>query len=140
MYNNLLLVADNLNHALPAARMVGETARRMGSADLCIAVAYAPVADCLGSPYTEQATARRQAKAEALAQRLLREVGSIPGKVQTELLAGTMAEVTRTIAQTHGSDLIVMGSEEPGPLRRLWARRHDREVVDLALCPVLIVG
>ena len=140
MYNNLLLVAEDLDQAIPAAQMVGETARRMGSSNLCIAVAYPPVPDCLGTPYAEQATATRQAKAEAVAKVLRREVGSIPGAIQTEVLEGTVAEVSRTISEVRGSDLIVMGSEEPGFLRRLWAGRHDREVLDHALCPVMIVG
>jgi len=140
MYNNLLLVADDLDQAIPAAQMVGETARRMRSANLCIAVAYPSVPDCLGSPYAEQATASRQAKAEAVAQMLRREVGSIPGAIQTEVLEGTVAQVSRTVSEVRGSDLIVMGSGEPGLLRRLWAGRHGREVLEQALCPVMIVS
>jgi len=71
MFDNILLVANDLDHSRQAARMVGETARRMGSSSLCIAVAYPSVPDYLGTPYSEEATATRQTRAEAVAQRLL---------------------------------------------------------------------
>ena len=139
MYN-ILLVADDLEHARTAARMVGETARRTQASDLCVVVAYPPVPDYLGSPYAERATATRVARAEAVAQELLREVGTVPGTRSTELLEGTAAEVARTVYQARGGDLIVLGSGEPGPWRRLWAGNPGRELADHGLCPVMIVG
>jgi len=140
MFNNLLLVADDLDHSRQAARMVGETARRVGSSSLCIVVAYPAVPDCLGAPYSERATAARMTRAEAVARLLLREVGPVPGKVETEVLAGTVAEVTRAVSQVRGSDLIVTGSRDSGPLARLRAWRHGRVSADLSLCPVVTVG
>jgi nucleotide-binding universal stress UspA family protein len=136
MYDHILLVADGLDGSAQAARMVGETARRMQSADLCIAVAYPPVPDCLGAPYFERAVAKRQARAEAVARRLRQEVGAVPGKIQTEVLEGTVAEVAQSISQVRGSDLIVIGSRETGPVRRMWAGFHG---ADHALCPVMVV-
>ncbi len=136
MYDHILLVADGLDGSGQAARMVGETARRMQSADLCIAVAYPPVPDYLGAPYCEKAMAKRLAKAEALAQRLRREVGPVPGKIQTEVLEGTVADVTVAISRVRGSDLIVIGSRETRSVRRMWAGLHG---AGHALCPVMVV-
>jgi len=140
MFNNILLVADDLDHSRQAARMVGETARRMGSSSLCIAVAYPAVPDFLGVPYSEQATAARLTRAEAMARLLLQEVGPIPGEVQAEVLAGTVAEVTRAVSQVRGSDLIVVGSRDRGPLGRLRAWHQGRASAGRALCPVLTVS
>jgi nucleotide-binding universal stress UspA family protein len=96
------------------------------------------VPDFLGTPFSERATAERITRAEAMARQLLREVGAIPGRVQTEVLAGTVDEVTRAVSQARGSDLIVVGSRENGPWRRL--RAGGREPAGQALCPVMIVG
>ena len=140
MYDKILFVADDLGHAIQAARMVGETARRMQSSQLSIVVAFPPVPDFLGAPYSGQATAARMTRAEAVAERLQREVGAVPGKIQAEVLAGTMAEVAQAVSQVRGSDLIVIGSQEPGFWRRLWSGRQGRAIADHALCPVLLVG
>jgi len=138
MFNHILLAADDLDHARRAAQVAGDTARRMQS-DLCIVVAYPSVPDYLGDSETEQATAARVRKAERTAGSLLRAVGTIPGKVRTEVLEGSVAEAAMAASQAQGCDLILMPSQEPGLWGSLRAWFRNLRPAEHAGCPVLLV-
>ncbi|MGA2080693.1 MAG: universal stress protein [Holophaga sp.] len=115
MFDNILLAAENVDHSIQAAKVAGETARAMNSSSLCIVVAYPPVPDFLGAPVCERVSAARLTRAEAV------------------------VETTLVVSQEQGSDLIVMGLQEPGPLGHLVAGHESEAVVDQARCPVMIV-
>jgi len=139
MFDNLLLVAEGFDHSVHAAQVAGDLARTMKSSNVCILVAYPPVPAFLGEPNLEKVTSARMIEAEFVCKSLLGKVGQIPGKVQTEVLAGSVVESTLAISRAHGSDLIVMGAQAAGTLGHLVAGHHTEEVADHAPCPVLIV-
>jgi nucleotide-binding universal stress UspA family protein len=138
MFNHILLAADDLDHSRKAARLAGETARRMQS-DLRIVVAYPAVPDYLGLPEAEQATAARVGKAESTARSLLEAVGTIPGKVETEVLEGTVAEAAMAASRAPGCDLVFMPTREPGFWSRMTSWFRNLEPADRAGCPVMLV-
>jgi len=139
MFRNILLAADDLERAKQAARMAGETARSQPSSNLTIVVTYPSVPGYLGAQDAEKATALRLTRAESLAASLRREVGVIPGQVQTEVLEGPVAEAAAAASQALGSDLIVMSAQG----RSLWGRLQTwfraGRILDGAPCPVLMV-
>ena len=137
MFNHILLATDNVNQGKLAARTAGATARQMQSANLCIVVTYPAVPDFLGFQESERATAARFAEAEGLMAALVREVGSVPGDIQTEILEGPLAEAVNTVATVRGSDLIVMSSTRPGPWERLVEWFHRYRGVGDDHCPVI---
>jgi len=139
MFKNILLIAEDLDGSVQAARMAGEAARTMDSSNLCITVTYPPVPSFLGDPGFEKAFRERLTKAEAVAESLQREVGTIPGEVQTEVLGVPLVEAVISVSQVHGSDLIVMGSPHRGPLGQAVTWHHNHQVVDHVHCPVMIV-
>jgi nucleotide-binding universal stress UspA family protein len=139
MFTNILLAADNLERAQQAARMAGETARSQPASNLTIVVTYPAVPDYLGNRESERAIAERLAQAESLAASLRDEVGSIPGRVQTEFLEGSLAQVAATLSQTRGSDLIVLGVPHQGPWARIKTWFKAEPVLHGAPCPVLMV-
>jgi nucleotide-binding universal stress UspA family protein len=139
MFNNILLAADDLEHARKAAQLAGETARRMRSSSLRIVVAYPSVPDYLGGAQAEQETGVRMTRAEATAGSLRQAVGAIPGEVQTEVLEGTVAEVALAASRVFGSDLVLMPAQEPGLWDRLKAWFRNFKAADRVGCPVMIV-
>jgi len=138
MFNHILLAANDLELGKQAARMAGDAARSFEASDLCIVVTFPPVSDYLGTRETEQAIAERVAKATALAEALRQEAGRIPGKVQTSVLEGSLAQVAAVASRVRGSDLIVMNAKDLGFWGKLRAWFRIGRTLDGAPCPVLL--
>jgi nucleotide-binding universal stress UspA family protein len=139
MFTNLLLAGDLSEHSQHAARAAGEMARAMDASHLCIVVAFPPVHGFLGEPNFDKVAAARLIEAEAVVAAAKKEIGVIPGEFQVEIIEGQVADVILQVAETHASDLIVMGSRHLGTLGHLLARDSSQRVADEAPCPVLIV-
>ncbi len=139
MFQHILLAAEDLGHARNAAKMAGETARLMKSSSLCITVTYHPVPTFLGELSYEEETATRQSKAEAVVNSLLKEVGAIPGEIQTEVLEGPAEDAILKVAQVRGSDLILMGNGHREILAQEVPWHHGQKVMNRAPCPVMVV-
>lgn len=139
MFKRILLAAEDLDHARKAAHLAGDTAREMGASSLCIVVAFPPTPMFAAPPGAEQLTEEREHRANAWADSLLREVGTIPGAVETEVLQGSLAEAALVASQVHQSDLIVMSPKADGLWNRVSAWFRNYRVVGSAGCPVMIV-
>lgn len=138
MFKNLLLAGDLSEHSLHAARTAGEMARAMDS-NVCIVVAFPPVHGFLGEPNFDKVAAARLIEAEAVVTAARNEMGTIPGEIQVEIIEGQAADVILQVAETHGSDLILMGSRHLGVLGHLLARDSGQKVANEARCPVMII-
>jgi nucleotide-binding universal stress UspA family protein len=139
MYNQILLGVDGSEHALHAAKTVGDLARTMKSQVLRVVVAYDVVPAYLGEPNMQTAIFTRMKEAEKILQKALEAVGKIPGEVHTEILEGSPAEAILDVANTRKCDLIVMGSRGLGRLTGALLGSQSQKVVQHASCPVLIV-
>jgi nucleotide-binding universal stress UspA family protein len=139
MYNQILLGVDGSEHALHAAKTVGDLARTMKSQVLRVVVAYDVVPAYLGEPNMQTAIFTRMKEAEKILQKALEAVGKIPGEVHTEILEGSPAEAILDVANTRKCDLIVMGSRGLGRLTGALLGSQSQKVVQHAPCPVLIV-
>jgi nucleotide-binding universal stress UspA family protein len=60
--------------------------------------------------------------------------------VKTRLEEGKVCEKIVEVAEEENCDLIVMGSERKSWLSRLFVENIVEKVIDLAPCPVLVVG
>lgn len=139
MFEKILLAVDGSEHGLRAARVAGELARAMKSADLHIVVAFDPIPPYIGDPYIQSAIDARLNESQNILKTAVKEVGEIPGKVQTEFLEGSPAEAIVNAANTLQSDVIVMGSRGLGRLAGALLGSNSQKVVAHAHCPVLIV-
>ena len=139
MFEKILLAVDGSEHGLRAARVAGELARAMKSADLHIVVAFDPIPPYIGDPYIQSAIDARLNESQNILKTAVKEVGEIPGKVQTEFLEGSPAEAIVNAANTFQSDVIVMGSRGLGRLAGALLGSNSQKVVAHAHCPVLIV-
>ena len=139
MFNKLLLAVDGSEHALHAARMAADLARTMDSTELRIVVSYEAIPPYLGEPNLQYAIDARMKDAKSVLDKAVQEVGKIPGEVHTEVLEGPPADAIIEVANTRGSDLIVMGSRGLGRLAGLLLGSTSQKVVSHAPCPVLIV-
>jgi nucleotide-binding universal stress UspA family protein len=138
MFERILLAVDGSDHAVRAAKVAADLARRMES-ELRIVAAYDPIPPFLGEPNMQEAINARLEDAQSILKAAKAVVGEVPGGVHTEMLEGNSAEAIIEVAKTRKSDLIVMGSRGLGRLAGLVLGSTSQKVVSHAPCPVLIV-
>lgn len=139
MFQNILLAVDGSEHALDAARIASNLARKMNAKNFHIVVAYDFIPPYLGEPNMQYAIDARLDEAKAIMERALREVGELPCGIRTELVEGSAAQAIIEVAETRECDVIVMGSRGLGTLAGLLLGSTSQKVVAHAPCPVLIV-
>ncbi len=139
MFDRILLAVDGSEHALHAARTAAELARTMKPSEFRIVVSYDTIPMYLGEPNMQYAIDGRKSDAEEILNTAVKEVGSIPCEIHTEIIEGDSAEAIIDVAITRGSNVIVMGSRGLGRLAGLLLGSTSQKVVAHAPCPVLIV-
>lgn len=139
MFKRILLAVDGSEHALHATRKAAELARLMKPQEIRIVVAYDPIPLYLGEPNMQIAITNRKGEAEEILNMAVKEVGSVPCEIHTELIEGDPASAIIEVANTRKSDVIVMGSRGLGRLAGLLLGSTSQKVVSYAPCPVLIV-
>jgi nucleotide-binding universal stress UspA family protein len=138
MFKNILVAVDGSEHALKAARVAGDMARSM-EANLRLVTVYEPLPAYLGEPYLQRAMSECLGHAQSILKEALKEIGSIPGEMETEILEGSVAEAILTILETRNIDLVVMGTRGRGRLTSALLGSQSQKVVQLAPCPVLLM-
>ncbi|MFN3741350.1 MAG: universal stress protein [Anaerolineales bacterium] len=140
MYSRILVAVDGSEHSLKAARTAAELAHLLSAQELRVVVAYDPIPPYLGEPNLQAAINARLNEAQKIMEKALQAIGPLPeGLLRTEILEGPAAEAILKVAETHQSELIVMGSRGLGRLSGLLLGSQSQKVVQHARCPVLIV-
>ena len=139
MFEKILLAVDGSEHALHAARVAADLARTMHVKEFRIVIAYDIIPVYFGEPNMQYAINNRKTESEEILKAAVKEVGSIPCEISTELLEGDPATTILEVAATCKSDVIVMGSRGLGRLAGLLLGSTSQKVVSHAPCPVLIV-
>ncbi len=139
MFRHIVLGVDGSPASLRAAETAGRLALT-NRAQLCVVVAFDPVPDVLGSPYWEEAVARRMEEAQSVLEMALSRLPDDADlNVDTEVLQGSPAEAILNVAEEHKADLIVMGVRGQGRLTALLLGSQVQKVLAHAPCPVLVV-
>ena len=139
MFDKILLAVDGSDHALHAARVAAEMARGMKPKEFRIVVSYDSIPVYLGEPNMQFAIDNRKKDAEEILDKAIKEVGTIPGEIHTEMIEGDPAVAIIEVANTRQSNIIIMGSRGLGRLAGLVLGSTSQKVVAHAHCPVLIV-
>ena len=139
MFQKILLGVDGSEHGLNAAKVAGDLARSLQAQRLRIVVAYDAIPPYLGEPNLQHAIDARLNQANAVLEAAVQAVGEVPAEVHTELIEGSPAEAIIEVANTRGSDLIVIGSRGLGRITGAVLGSTSQKVVAHAPCPVLIV-
>lgn len=138
MFKKILLGIDGSAHSMHAAEKAAALATCMES-DLWIVVAHPTVPAYLGEPNFQDAIVARLVESQKIMEEAIKIIGEIPGKVHSEILEGSAAEVVLNVANVRDIDLIVMGSRGHGKLRGLLLGSQSQKVLQHAPCPVMIV-
>jgi len=139
MFQKVLLGVDGSEHGLRAAKVAGDLVRSLQAQRLRIVVAYDAIPPYLGEPNLQHAIDARLTQANAVLEAAVQAVGEVSAEVHTELIEGSAAEAIIEVANTRGSDLIVMGSRGLGRITGAVLGSTSQKVVAHAPCPVLIV-
>ncbi len=138
MFSHILIAVDGSGHSDKALAYARGMAASFG-ARLMLVHAYPHTSDLLGYGDFERLVSRRQAAGQDVidaARNLLDDTGL---DVHENLLEGPEAEAILAAAETHGADLIVMGTRGRGSIEGLVFGSVSRKVTHLAPCPVLLI-
>ncbi|MCS6995265.1 MAG: universal stress protein [Anaerolineales bacterium] len=139
MFQNILLAFDGSESAHKAAHLAAGISRcSLSPVILRVVVAYDPLPAYLGEPNLQKAIDERMKEAETVMEQALKAIGETPAEIHTEILEGPAADAILRVAETRGSDLIVMGSRGLGQIGSLLLGSQSQKVVNHAPCPVLI--
>ncbi len=139
MFDKILLAVDGSDHALHAARIAATMARGMKPTEFRIVVSYDSIPAYLGEPNMQFAIDSRKKDAEEILDKAIKEVGTIPCEIHTEMIEGDSAAAIIDVATIRESNIIIMGSRGLGRLAGLVLGSTSQKVVAHAPCPVLIV-
>lgn len=139
MFDTILLAVDGSEHGQRAALVAADLARAVKSTELQIVVAYEPVPGYLGEANLRQAIEARTGQARQILQNAQEVIGSIPARLNSQMVEGSIAEAILDVAAERKCDLIVMGSRGFGRLEGALLGSNSQKVVSHAPCPVLIV-
>ena len=87
----------------------------------------------------QEAINARLKETEQIMQKAIQALGAVSAEIRTELIEGNPAEVIIEVAQTHNSNLIVMGSRGLGAWNRLLLGSVSSGVIHHAKCSVEVV-
>jgi nucleotide-binding universal stress UspA family protein len=112
-------------------------AKMLGAKVTFVAVARTPLA-VLGDPYYQRALTADLAKARTAIADALVAAEERHVSCETEILEGSPAEKILEVAQTHGADLIVIGSRGRGAVTSAVLGSVSSDVVHRSDRPVLV--
>ena len=138
MFNKILLAVDGSDHSSKAAKLAGNLARLSGG-NVQVITTYEEVPSYLGEPNLSQAIADRTRKAEKILEEAMQEIGDISGNCEAEILSGDPAETILRVIEINDIDLVIMGTQGRGRIKRLLLGSQSHKVVSAAPCPVLLV-
>ena len=138
MFSHILIAVDGSTHSDEALAYARGMAENFG-ARLMLVHAYPQTSDLLGYEDFERLVSRRQAAGQEVIDAARRQLGDSGADIHENLLEGPEAEAILAAAETHGVDLIVMGTRGRGSIEGLLFGSVSRKVTHLAPCPVLLI-
>lgn len=138
MFERILVAVDGSEQALQAAKLAGDLARALNSAELRIVFAYDGTPHYVG--HFQQILEARLCEANASLNDARAAVGRVQAVVHTELIEGDPAETIINVAVTHGSSVVVLGSHGLNRLLGFVLGSTTQRVASRAPCPVLVVN
>lgn len=145
MFKHILLASDGSDHALMAARVAAELARKFGSRLTLLSVYTPPIDTSILSPKDETVfepeTILRYA--EEVQEAVERRTGSVLEELDVKYSArrevGHPVDGIVGVAARESVDLIVMGSRGLGGMQSFLLGSVSDRVLHHAHCPVLVV-
>ncbi len=138
MFSHILIAVDGSAHSDKALTYARGMAENFG-ARLMLVHAYPQTSDLLGYRDFERLVSRRQAAGQDIIDAARNHMGGTGLDIHENLLEGPEAEAILAAAETHGVDLIVMGTRGRGSIEGLLFGSVSRKVTHLATCPVLLI-
>ena len=139
MFEKILVAVDGSPCSIKAANNAGELARKLGTSDIYLVVAYDPIPGFLGEPILQSIIDDRLDQANLIVEEGLKALGHVSSKMHTEVLEGPAAEAIIEVAKVREVDLVVLGSRGLGKLATLILGSTSDKVVTHSPCPVLVV-
>ncbi|TIH18479.1 universal stress protein [Marinifilum sp. JC120] len=138
IFNKILIPVDDSKHS-ESAISYGASLAEMSGGKLTILHCHRPVPTGLGEPNFQKAIddATRESYAILEKQTAILKDKSI--NYEEKIIGGSIAKSIKTVAETEGCDLIIMGSKGKSDLEGLVVGSVTHKVLHIAECPVLVI-
>ncbi|WP_319779386.1 universal stress protein [Maridesulfovibrio sp.] len=138
IFKKILIPVDDSKHSESAVRY-GASLAKMSGGKIIILHCHRPVPTGLGEPNFQKAIDNATRESYAIIEKksaLLKDEGV---DYEEKIIGGSTAKSIKTIAETEGCDLIVIGSKGKSDLEGLVVGSVTHKVLHIASCPVLVI-
>ncbi|NDV26391.1 universal stress protein [Desulfovibrio sp. JC010] len=138
IFSKILIPVDDSKHSDSAVKY-GISLAEISGTDIIILHCHRPVPTGLGEPNFQKAIDDATRESYAV---LKKKTALLEGKdinYEEKIIGGSIAKSIKTVAETEGCDLIIMGSKGKSDLEGLVVGSVTHKVLHIAECPVLVI-
>lgn len=138
IFSKILIPVDDSRHSDNAVNY-GSALAEIAGAKVVLLHCHRPVPTGLGEPNFQKAIddATRESCAILVKHTVVLSAKNI--EFDEKIIGGSIAKSIKTVAETEGCDLIVMGSKGKSDLEGLVVGSVTHKVLHIAPCPVLVI-
>ncbi|WP_027722913.1 universal stress protein [Maridesulfovibrio zosterae] len=138
IFTKILIPVDDSRHSENAISYGSELAEISG-AKVIIIHCHRPVPTGLGDPNFQKAIDHETRESYAILEKHTAVLKAKNIEFDEKIIGGSIAKSIKTVAETEGCDLIVMGSKGKSDLEGLVVGSVTHKVLHIAPCPVLVI-
>ncbi|WP_419780125.1 universal stress protein [Maridesulfovibrio sp.] len=138
IFSKILIPVDDSKHSAQALKYATSLAE-MSGAKLIVLHCHRPVPTGLGEPNFQKAIDNATRESYAVLEKQTANIKDKNINYEEKIIGGSTAKSIKTVAETEGCDLIIMGSKGKSDLEGLVVGSVTHKVLHTAQCPVLVV-
>ena len=138
VFTKILIPVDNSKHSDNAVSY-GASLAEMSGGKITILHCHRPVPTGLGEPNFQKAIDDATRESYAILETKTALLKDRKVDYDEKIIGGSTAKSIKTVAETEGCDLIIMGSKDESDLEELVAGSVIHKVLHIAECPVMII-
>ncbi len=138
IFSKILIPVDDSRHS-DSAVTYGSSLAEISGAKVILLHCHRPVPTGLGEPNFQKAIDDATRESYAIIERHSSTLTAKHIEFTEKIVGGSTAKTIKSIAESEGCDLIVMGSKGKSDLEGLVVGSVTHKVLHLAPCPVLII-
>ncbi|WP_432736361.1 universal stress protein [Maridesulfovibrio sp. FT414] len=138
IFSKILIPVDDSRHSDSAVNY-GSSLAELSEAKVVLLHCHRPVPTGLGEPNFQKAIDDATRASYAIIEKHSAVLKAKNIEFDEKIIGGSIAKVIKSVAETEGCDLIVMGSKGKSDLEGLVVGSVTHKVLHIASCPVLVI-
>ena len=136
--SKILIPVDDSKHSEQALKY-GAAIAEMSGAKIIVVHCHRPVPTGLGEPNFQKAIDNATRESYAVLEKQTAAIKDKNISYEEKIIGGSTAKAIKTVAETEGCDLVIMGSKGKSDLEGFIVGSVTHKVLHTVQCPVLVV-